>query len=129
MYTILIVEDDAHIRGTLSDVLRMMDYRTLEAAQGDEGLKRALQELPDLILCDAGMPNYDGIWLYQQLQAHVLLHKIPFAMMTAQSLEAIATAIPNFPVDCLLIKPFTIERLTHLLSRLLKLGEGHNRQR
>lgn len=129
MYTILIVEDDAHIRGTLSDVLRMMDYRTFEAAQGDEGLKIAVQEFPDLILCDVTMPNYDGIWLYQQLQAHSTLHKIPLVLMTSQSLEMVINALPNFPVDYLLIKPFTIERLTHLLCRLLKSEGGHNRQR
>lgn len=57
---ILIVEDELPMRTALKDCLESEGYRVLTAADGDAGLKRALEDKPDLVLLDIMMPRLDG---------------------------------------------------------------------
>jgi two-component system, OmpR family, alkaline phosphatase synthesis response regulator PhoP len=66
--TILIVEDDESIGGILSNKLIKEGFDLLRAVNGEEGLKQALAEHPDLILLDIIMPKMDGITMAGKLR-------------------------------------------------------------
>src|SRR6185369_13654371 len=60
MERILIIEDETPMRTALADVLEGEGYRALTAADGESGLRKAVEEKPDLILLDIMMPRLDG---------------------------------------------------------------------
>ncbi|MBU4142000.1 response regulator [Patescibacteria group bacterium] len=66
--TILIVEDEAALRGALSDKFKRAGFSVLEARNGEEGLEVATREHPDLILLDVMMPVMSGMAMLKQLR-------------------------------------------------------------
>ena len=68
MERVLIVEDELPMRTALEDVLGGEGYRVLSAADGESGLKRAIEEKPDLILLDILMPKLDGYAVSAELR-------------------------------------------------------------
>src|SRR5215468_7790092 len=84
MERILIIEDELPMRTALQDVLAAEGYRVLSAADGERGLRRALDEKPDLILLDIMMPKVDGFALCAELRR--LGHRMPVLMLTAKGL-------------------------------------------
>ena len=58
---VLIIDDEAGVRRTLSMILEDEGYQVISASDGREGIERALQDEPDLILCDIRMPRMDGL--------------------------------------------------------------------
>lgn len=66
--TILIIDNDENARTSLADVLEEEGYRVIEAADGREGLARALKEKPDLVLVDTIMPGMDGHEVCRQIK-------------------------------------------------------------
>ncbi len=63
---VLVIDDEAGVRRTLSMILEDEGYEVLTASDGKEGLERALKEEPDLILCDIRMPRIDGLEFLEQ---------------------------------------------------------------
>ncbi len=82
MSRILIIEDETPMRTALADVLAGEGYRVLTAADGESGLKRALEEKPDLILLDIMMPKLDGYAVCAELRR--LSNPVPILMLTAK---------------------------------------------
>lgn len=81
--TILIAEDQEDILENLSDYLSMRGYHTLQARNGKEAFQLALEQGPDLIISDLGMPVWDGNRLLEALQERSELARIPFVILTA----------------------------------------------
>jgi len=81
--TILIVDDHAANRDTLTELLDNPDYRLVEAADGPEALKLAAGLHPDLILLDVMMPEMDGFEVCRRLRANPQLAEVPVIMVTA----------------------------------------------
>ncbi len=63
---VLVIDDEAGVRRTLSMILEDEGYQVITASDGKEGLERALKEEPDLILCDIRMPRVDGLEFLEQ---------------------------------------------------------------
>src|ERR1700743_3480327 len=82
MPRILIIEDEAPMRLALTDLLSAEGHRVFAAANGESGLKRALDEKPDLILLDVMMPKLDGFSVCAELRR--LGHAMPVLMLTAK---------------------------------------------
>lgn len=80
---ILIVDDHAPNRDTLSGLLENNDYRLVEAADGPDALRLAMQLQPDLILLDVMMPEMDGFEVCRRLRANPRLAEVPVIMVTA----------------------------------------------
>ena len=68
MTRIPVVEDDRDIRELLMDTLSDMGHEVIDAEDGGAGLRRALKELPDIILLDVMMPVMDGFQLLEKLK-------------------------------------------------------------
>ncbi len=81
--TILIVDDHAANRDTLTELLDNPDYRLVEAADGPEALQLAAGLHPDLILLDVMMPEMDGFEVCRRLRANPQLAEVPVIMVTA----------------------------------------------
>ena len=68
MTSVLLIEDDAHIRASLSMLLRRDGYAVSEAASGEEGLDAFAEESPDIVLVDLLLPGMDGFEVTRELR-------------------------------------------------------------
>lgn len=91
---ILLVDDDADFIEATRTVLESKPYQVIIAANGDEGLRKAKEEKPDLILLDVIMPVKDGFTAAEQLKKDPQLSKIPTLMLTAFAAKGRETSIP-----------------------------------
>jgi len=128
---LLIIEDELPMRTALQDILAAEGYRVLSAADGESGLRRAVDEKPDLILLDIMMPKLDGFALCAELRR--LRHRMPVLMLTAKGLVEDRVTGLDAGADDYLVKPFSTEellaRVRALLRRARKQGEAPARFR
>lgn len=81
--TILVVEDDLHVLTALVDKLTREGFRILQAKDGEEGLRVAQRDHPDLILLDIIMPKMDGLTMMKKLRAENTWGKsVPIILLT-----------------------------------------------
>ncbi|WP_029572425.1 response regulator, partial [Pseudomonas syringae] len=105
--TILIIDDDVHVRDLLEVLLQNQGYRTLTAESGELALAMIKRQAPDLILLDIMMPGMDGYEVASQLKTEKNTANIPIIMLSAlddqssrlSGLEAGAEEYLNKPVD------------------------------
>ncbi len=83
MTKILIVEDMADNAELTRRILHSRGYETILAEDAESGLQMALDQLPDLILLDLGLPDYDGLTLAGWLRAEAALQDVPIIAFTA----------------------------------------------
>lgn len=80
---ILVVEDTANIRQIVGYALKQQGYEVLEAADGDEGLRKARAEKPDLLILDAMLPGMTGFEVCNELKADEATRGLPILILTA----------------------------------------------
>jgi DNA-binding response OmpR family regulator len=118
MERVLIIEDELPMRTALADVLTGEGYRVLTAADGEQGLNRAISEKPDLILLDIMMPKLDGYAVCTELRR--LSVPVPILMLTAKGqMEDRVTGL-DAGADDYLVKPFSTEELLARIRALLR---------
>ncbi len=121
MERILIIEDETPMRTALADLLTAEGYRTMTAADGEAGLKRALAEKPDLILLDVMMPKLDGFTVCAELRR--LANEVPVVMLTAKGLIEDRVNGLDAGADDYVVKPFSSEELLARVRALLRRAE------
>jgi len=110
---VLVIEDDADIRAIMADMLSSEGYSVVEAADGVEGLERAREQLPDVILLDLMMPRMDG-WAFREAQqADANLADIPVVVVSA----AMSDRLHAVPAAAHLHKPFDVDELLGIVGR------------
>ena len=131
---VLIVEDNAEVRLFIEGELKHA-YRIVTAANGKEGLEKAVETFPDLIVSDVMMPKMDGLEFCQAVKEDIRICHIPVVLLTARSsgdqqIEGIETG-----ADAYITKPFDpayLEaRIRNLITSRLQLKEAftkHNSQ-
>src|ERR1051325_10809612 len=118
MERILIIEDELPMRTALHDVLAGEDYRVLTASDGESGLRRALDEKPDLVVLDVMMPKLDGFAICAELRR--VSNSVPILMLTAKGqIEDRVTGL-DAGADDYLVKPFSTEELLARVRALLR---------
>ena len=126
MPRILIIEDETPMRTALKDVIENEGYRAITAADGESGLKRAVEEKPDLILLDVMMPRLDGYEVCAELRR--LANPVPILMLTAKGQVEDRVSGLDAGADDYLVKPFSTEellaRVRALLRRFQKQGKS-----
>lgn len=118
MERILIIEDEVPMRTALQDALCAENYRVLTAADGESGLKRALEEKPDLVLLDIMMPRLDGYSVCAELRR--LAVAVPILMLTAKGQVEDRVVGLDAGADDYLVKPFSTEELLARVRALLR---------
>lgn len=111
MVKILIIEDETNIRENLEAILELENFETLAADNGRLGVELALQEQPDLILCDVMMPQLDGYGVLKALKDEPKTALIPLIFLTARSERNDLRRGMELGADDYLIKPFTLDEL------------------
>ncbi len=114
---LLLVEDNADVRAYLRRHLSDT-YRIVEAADGAEGLTKAQETTPDLILADLMMPEMGGIELCRRIRGEEALREVPILMLTARAAEEDAINGLEAGADAYVTKPFSVDVLTARLERL-----------
>ena len=121
MERILIVEDETPMCTALADLLAGEGYRPLTAADGESGLRRALEDKPDLILLDVMLPKLDGFAVCTELRR--LTNNVPVLMLTAKGqIEDRVTGL-DAGADDYLVKPFSTAELLARVRALLRRTE------
>jgi excisionase family DNA binding protein len=116
---VLVVDDEASIRGLLAKTLALADYEVETAVDGSAAVDRLRRAPVDLLVTDLKMPGVDGLALIRE--ARRLYPALPVIIITAYSSEASAIEAINIGVSGYLTKPFRIAKI--LSSAAQALGE------
>ena len=110
---LLVIDDNPFICKLMASRLTANDYAVIIALGGAEGLKKAAEEKPDLILLDFTMPDMDGVEVGTKLKGNDATRNIPIIMVTARSEHAIVVkAMENFNPAAYVVKPFNPDNIT-----------------
>ena len=125
--TILLIDDDPDFIEATCTVLESAPYEVWVAYSGAEGLTRAREARPDLIILDVIMPGEDGFRILERLRADPVLAKVPVMMLTSlpNGLSLASGGGANTAVEDYVDKPI---RPAELLRRVEKLLAKHNTQ-
>jgi signal transduction histidine kinase/ligand-binding sensor domain-containing protein/DNA-binding response OmpR family regulator len=116
---VLIVEDNHELRSFIADELRK-NYFILQAADGQEGLKLAIEKVPDLILSDVMMERLDGIELCKKLKLDQRTSHIPIILLTARHSEEVKQNSFEIGADDYITKPFNMRLLKTRIRNLIE---------
>lgn len=124
---VLIIDDEVENRLLLQETLSK-HFDVIEAGDGEEGVRMAKQNQPDLILLDINMPKMDGISACEVLRIHEATRHIPVIMLSALDNEEHRTRAFMKGADDFLGKPFTIKELiARVSSKVRRLEEAARR--
>ncbi|WP_020607383.1 response regulator [Spirosoma spitsbergense] len=123
MKTILVIEDNALMRGNIAEILELAPYQVVQAADGKQGVAMARQTHPDLILCDVMMPELDGYGVLHILGNDPELADTPFLFLSAKAEAADFRFGMDLGADDYLTKPFDDLTLLNAVELRLKKGE------
>ena len=118
-YTLLIIEDHLEIRLYLKLIFGN-EYNLLMAENGEEGFKKACEEIPDLIITDIMMPVMDGFKCCQLVKENLTTCHIPVILLTALTEEANVMKGIELGADDYIQKPFNPNILRTKVKRLIK---------
>ncbi|GIW02438.1 response regulator [Roseiflexus sp.] len=119
MTRILIVEDDAAIRELLARRLNMAGYDTIFAEDGVRALLASVNEAPDLILMDMGLPILNGWQVTERIKKRPETRNIPIIALTAYALSDDRYRALNIGCDDFEAKPIDFDRLIRKIEKLL----------
>ena len=117
---VLLIEDDKIVRENTAEILEFADYRVTTASDGKIGIKKALHEIPDIIVCDIMMPNLDGYGVYQILSKNKVLNRIPFIFLSAKTNHTEIRKGMNLGAEDYITKPFEESELLSAIATRLK---------
>lgn len=115
---ILIVEDDVEILNYLYDHLSS-SYNVFTSSSGSEGINRALESWPDLIISDVMMPGISGFDLCKKIKTDIRTNHIPVILLTAISSEEGLFEGAEIGADLYISKPFNLKLLLLQINTLL----------
>jgi len=118
--TILVVEDDSALRGTLVELLQTWGYCIIEATNGQEALSRLAEQhgQPNLVISDVVMPHMGGVGLFHALRRQGL--EIPMILLTGHPLGEELAGLHAFGLYAALVKPPSAEQLAATIAAALR---------
>lgn len=117
---ILLIEDNPDIRENTQELLELSDYEVEVAENGKEGVKKAKDLLPDLIVCDIMMPELDGYGVLNILNKNPQTASIPFIFLTAKAEKDDFRKGMTLGADDYLTKPFDETDLLNAIENRLR---------
>jgi signal transduction histidine kinase/ligand-binding sensor domain-containing protein/DNA-binding response OmpR family regulator len=118
-HTILVVDDDHAIRHYLQQMLKDK-YDVTEAANGEEALRKAQQQLPDLVISDIRMDAMDGIELCRKIKKDASLNHIPVILLTGSTATQTELQSIEEGADLYITKPFDKDILLAKVDNIFK---------
>lgn len=117
---ILIIEDEVRFLEGLELYLKKAGYEVLKATEGLEGLRKALEAAPDLVILDIMMPDMNGYEVCRRLRANSETEDLPVLMLTAKTQVGDKVAGFKSGADDYLTKPVHLAELRARVEALLK---------
>lgn len=121
---ILIIEDNPDILDNISEILELAGYTILKAPNGKQGIETAIDDEPDLIICDIMMPVLDGFGVLHMLQKNEKLQNIPFVFLSAKNERTDVRKGMQMGADDYISKPFDPTDLLNVIEIRLKKSEA-----
>ncbi|KPJ89013.1 MAG: hypothetical protein AMS18_12865 [Gemmatimonas sp. SG8_17] len=122
-YTILVVDDEPDSLTFIGTVLRDGGATVIEARDGEEALKLARSERPDLVTLDISMPGKDGAEVFEEMRGDSVLKSIPVCIVSGQpELRRLIYQRTVPPPDGYVDKPIDEERLLFNIRKILSLS-------
>lgn len=123
MNKILLIEDDVTVRENTAELLELSGYEVITASNGKQGVEKAYEHNPDIIVCDIMMPEMDGYGVLQELSKEPQTANVPFIFLSAKTEHKDIRKGMDLGADDYLTKPFEEEDLLSALeSRLAKVA-------
>ena len=123
MKKILLIEDNDLIRENTAEILELANYKVITAANGKIGVEQALQQTPDLIICDIMMPVLDGYGVLHAVQKNETIKNTPFIFLTAKTERNDFRKGMESGADDYITKPFDGTELLNAVDIRLKKNE------
>ncbi len=117
MATILLIEDDGGIRSAVTRALTELGHIVSTSATGMSGLQAAVDDLPDVVLLDLGLPDVDGLQVLAMLRA---VSAVPVIIITARGDDADMVKALDAGADDYVVKPFGVEQVEARLRAVLR---------
>lgn len=117
MASIVVIEDDQHIRASIARVLADSGHDVVTSGTALVGLEEIVQKAPDLVLLDLGLPDVDGTDLLKMIRA---VSRVPIIVITARGSDEVVVATLDSGADDYLIKPFTTSQLAARVRAILR---------
>lgn len=118
---ILVIEDTHGLREVIVDILTFEGMQVIEAENGQVGIDKAKEHIPDLILCDIMMPVKDGYQVFDELSQNIDLKDIPFIFLSAKTNSENVLEGMVLGADDYITKPFESDLLISSIKN--KLGK------
>jgi two-component system, sensor histidine kinase and response regulator len=128
MAKILVIEDEESIRENILELLEAENFEALGAANGKVGIKMAIAQIPDLILCDMMMPEIDGQGVLKALRAEPVTATIPFIFLTAKAEKTDIRLGMEQGADDYITKPCTPQELLKAIAIRLEKHQAISRK-
>ena len=120
MKKILVIEDNTEVRENICEILELDSYEVIAAENGKIGAQKAIDYIPDLILCDVMMPELDGFGVLKILSKNENTQSIPFIFLTAKAEKTDFRKGMGLGADDYIIKPFDDTQLLEAIEMRLK---------
>jgi DNA-binding response OmpR family regulator len=121
MAAIVIIEDDPHIRRLAADALAEQGHHLQSAANALEGLRLVVDQKPDLVILDLGLPDLDGAELLRMLRA---VSSVPVIVTTAREGDSHVVGTLDAGADDYLTKPYSVAQLEARVRAVLRRAEA-----
>ena len=121
--TILIIDDEKNIKENIAEYLQNFNFKTIVAENGANGVQLAIENKPDLIVCDIDMPVLDGYEVYKQVQQMPGLALTPFIFLTGKSSSEELRTGMLLGADDYITKPFKLNDILMSINKRLEKSE------
>ena len=121
---VLIVEDNDKNLKLARDVLRFAGFRTVEATDGETGVRLAAEHCPALILMDIQLPGIDGITALERIRADAKTSQIPTVALTASVMTGDRERFVKAGFDGFIAKPIDVSAFPRQVSELIARGRA-----
>ncbi|MDH6310976.1 signal transduction histidine kinase/ligand-binding sensor domain-containing protein/DNA-binding response OmpR family regulator [Dysgonomonas sp. PFB1-18] len=118
-YSVLVVEDNTELRNYIVSHLAEI-YNVMEASNGEDGITKAINTLPDLIISDLMMPKMDGMEMCSKIKNDIRTSHIPVIMLTARSMASDIKEGYETGADDYITKPFDSSLLMVRVSNIIQ---------
>lgn len=118
MKTVLVAEDNAVNRELITQMLEVMDWRVLQAVDGQHALEILSAQMPDVALIDLQMPRLDGRETIRRIRDHPQWRHLPVIACTAFAMQGDREEILSHGFDGYLSKPISMAELVAVLRQV-----------
>lgn len=125
MKTILSIEDNYANRILIERVLENHNYRLLQAVDGESGVSMAVDEKPDLILVDMGLPDIDGQTVVTLMRQIPDLQNTPIVAITAWPRETAEEMARRYGCDGCIVKPIDVRHFPAQIAHFLEIKQDN----